>query len=1035
MLLAKLVEASVRNRVWVVGFFAVAVAYGAIQLAHLPIDAVPDVTNVQVVVNTHTAAFEPERSEQQVTYPIETELAGIGGIEEIRSLTKYGLSQVTAVFRDGTDIYWARQQVVERLATLNGRLPAGISPELSPMTTGLGEVFMYELRPKAGGALEAKPELERLLTLRTLQEYLVRPVLRRIAGVADVDTNGGFRREVHVNVIPARLERTGLSFDQVFDRLDSLGERFGGGYVDIEGRQWIVRTDSGLDTLDKIREASLGLDIRGRAIRVADIGDVRSDHALRVGSATSGGVETVLGTVLMRNGANSREVARASEAALAQVSLPADVEARVLYTRSFLVEKTIGTVAKNLAEGAFLVVLVLLLFLGELRPALLVSLAIPASLLVATNAMHVLGISANLMSLGAIDFGLVVDGAVVMIENAVRRLGEETGSLEDVVVRAAKEVATPVAFGVTTIILVYLPILALEGTEGKLFRPMALTVILVLSASLLIALTLVPALASFFLKAGHRPSNHRPSRRSLASRLETLYEQAFRATIERRWIVWVPTLGLVLTAGLVSTRLGTDFVPALDEGDLVLNVMRSPGIALAAATEKQRRLEHALVQVPGVAKVFSRLGTPESATDPMGPHLADTFVVLDKNSGRPNAEVYEAVEKAAIAAEPDADVSATQPIQMRFNELLEGSRADVSLKLLGPDLNELVRLHSLASKSLEGMPGLASMSEDPLTSLRNSPVLSFELDPQALSRTGIPLRNANQMLEMAMAGRHLGSFEENGIRFPVLLHLDESLRADWKTLGSLPLAHPAGGTVPLSSVATLRKTEQVTTIARHWGKRYAALAIQVRGRDLGSFVAEAKTRVAKALGNAPVEVQWGGQFKNLERAEARLALLIPLTLAVVFLLLARLFGDVAIAGIVFTGVPLAAVGGVFSLALTGLHLSVAAAVGFIALIGVAVLNGSVLVTFFQQLRREGRSPRETVLEGTSLRFRPVMMTAIVAILGFMPMALGRGIGAEVQRPLATVVIGGLFTSTVLTLFLVPMAYEALERWRERQASG
>ncbi len=1032
-MLNKLIRSSIENRGWVIGFFAAVMVLGGYQLSRLPVDAVPDITNVQVVVSTKTAAFEPERVEQQITYPIEAELAGVARIEEIRSLTKYGLSQVTAIFREGTDIYWARQQVVEKLSTMAGKFPAGIAPEIAPMTTGLGEVYMYELRAKPNTALSAQPEKERLLELRTIQDFTVRPALRRVAGVADVDTNGGYKREIHVNLIPAKLEKSGLTIDQLFSRLDSLGERFGGGFVDIEGKQWIVRTETGLNSLAEIAQASLGLDVRGRVIRVADVAEVRSDHALRLGSATSSGEQTVLGTVLMRSGSNSREVARSAQAALKEIALPEGVEARELYTRSFLVERTIVTIAKNLSEGALLVILVLLLFLGELRPSLLVSLAIPASLLIAVIGMNGFGITANLMSLGAIDFGLVVDGAVVMVENAVRRLGSATADRAEVISEACTEVATPVAFGVAIIILVYLPILALEGTEGKLFRPMAITVILVLSASLVLALTLVPALASYFLK-GHRENHSDKKSYRVSHILEKLYGRLFKYAIGHRWAVIAPTALLFLVAIFLSLRMGTDFVPALDEGDLIVNVMREPGISLDSATALQKTMEKEISKVSGVANVFSRLGTPESATDPMGPHLADTFVILQKEAraaGRTNASIYSEIESLAQTTEPSASISTSQPIQMRFNELLEGSRADVSLKILGPHLDELVTLHSASQKALEGMQGLASLSEDPLTSLKKSPVLSLDFDSEALSRMGISLRSANDMFETVMAGRVVGSFAEKGIRFPVLLHLDESLRSDFGTLAALPLNHPAGGSVPLSEIATLRKTEQVTTIARSWGKRYAALALQVRGRDLGGFVAEAKTRVAKAIGDAPVELQWGGQFKNLERARARLMLLIPVTLVAVFLLLVRLFGDAAVATVVFSSVPLAAVGGIISLSIRGLSFSVAAAVGFIALIGVAVLNGAVLVTFFQQLKAMGRTPRETVSEGTALRFRPVLMTAIVAILGFVPMALSSGIGAEVQRPLATVVIGGLFTSTVLTLFVIPIAYEVLEVWRQR----
>jgi heavy metal efflux system protein len=1033
----RLVRFSLANRGWVLGAFAVGLCLGGWSLYHLPVDAVPDITNVQVVVNTKTGALEPEKIEQQVTYPIETEMMGLPHIEEVRSLSKYGLSQVTAVFHEGTDIYWARQQVSERLQNARGILPPKINPELAPMTTGLGEVFMYAVEAEAGGALAGQPEEARLLALRTVQDYTIRPQLKKIPGIADVDSGGGYKKEIHINILPSLLEKSGLTLDNVVSRLASVGDRFGGGYIQSEGKQIILRTDAKLDTLDRLREIPLGLDVRGRPITVQQISEVREDHPLRLGSATHNGEETVLGTVLMRVGANSRQVAAEAAERLAELKLPPGVRAVPLYSRGFLVDKTIQTVGRNLLEGAVLVVLVLVLVLGQLRAALLVALAIPISMLFAARGMEWLGLSANLMSLGAIDFGLLVDGSIVVIENTLRRLSlraqQEVDRLE-VFRQAVTEVAPPVVFGVVMILLVYLPILALGGVEGKMFRPMALTVVLALGASLLVAVVGMPVLGSFVLPttSGHGAGwTQKPF-----EWLQRHYARILRWSLDHRNTVFALAILVLALAGWTFSRLGSDFVPALDEADMVIGITRPASIAIDTSTQAQKQAEKLILEFEEVQEVFSRLGTPESATDPMGVHLADTFVILKKDGrGRTKEELFEAIRARFASRFPGDELSVTQPIEMRFNEILEGSRADVSLRIVGPDLKQLMALTEQAQALLEGIGGISSINQDALTALRRSPVMGLELDYPALNRYGLTIQGVNDALEMTMSGKELGSFFDQNVRFPIVLHLDESLRNSVEEIRKIPVSLPLGGSLPLGKLVQFHTEDAVTTIARSWGRRYAALAINIRGRDIGSFVDEAKAKLSAGL-SLPlgVELHWGGQFKNLEQARGRLAVLIPVTIGVVFLLLLRALGSLSIALMVFTSVPFAAVGGVFSLWLRGLSLSVSAAVGFIALIGIALLNSLVLVSFFRE-HEDGQAHTPIAIEKATLaRFRPVLMTALVAILGFIPMAFGSGLGSEVQRPLATVVIGGLVSSTVLTLVILPTLYGWLRSRRGIRAT-
>ncbi len=1036
----RILEWTLKNRLTIILFFAAGAALGTYAVTQTPVDAVPDITPVQVVVNTKTGALDPEQIEKTVSFPIETDMSGIAGVKDVRSLSKYGLSQVVVIFEDGTDIYWARQQVTERLSGVRGELPPGLSPELAPITTGLGEVLIYAVKARPGTPLAARPETQRLMYLRTIQDFVVAPYLKRsVKNVAEVDSTGGYKKEIHIELYPGRLEKQGVTIEQVVERLEGLGENFGGGYIQPKGRQVIIRASGRLNSLDEILGIPIKLDVRGNPVPLSAVAGVREGYAQRMGGATSNGEETVLGTVLMLSGANSRRVALEAEAALKDAPLPPDVQLELLYTRSYLVNATLKTVARNLAEGAALVVIVLLLILGNFRAALFVSLAIPVSMLFGAIGMKWFGVSASLMSLGAIDFGLLVDGAVVMIENALRRLEEHKGELPpekrlELVLDSAAEVVKPVTLGLLIIMLVYVPILSLEGIEGKLYHPMAVTVLVALGASLLVAVLLMPVLAYLFLRA---PRGGGGEEMLVYRTLRKTYQPVLDAGLRRPLLALVPALLLFAGALFVYHRMGADFMPPLDEGDMLINLARAPDIGVDASLLMQKKSDRVISKFPEVERVFARFGTPESATDTMGVNLSDTFVILKKDPAqwpvmengrrRTKTELYEALKEALEKEAPGQESSETQPIEMRSMEILEGSRADVSLRVYGKELPVLIELMEKAITVLEKVPGTQEVEMDAVTALRKGPVLSVRPDYAAIARYGLDLRRVNTLLEAAMAGKEVGSFYEAQWRFPIVLRLEEKLREDIGTIESLPVGMD-GGSIPLNKVASFESKDEVTTIAHHYNQRYAAVAVFLGGRDIASYVAEARAAVEREV-KLPegYTMSWGGQFKNLERAKARLALIVPVVLLGILLILWRAFGNLRDAVLVYTCIPLALTGGIFSLALRGIPMSVSASIGFIALIGIAILNGMVLITFFGQLRGKGRSPEQAAREGALTRLRPVAMTALVASLGFVPMAFNTGIGAEVQRPLATVVIGGLVTSTLLTLIILPALYAYFSR--------
>ena len=842
-----------------------------------------------------------------------------------------------------------------------------------------------------------------------------------------MDSNGGFVKQIHINFLPDKMDNYGLTMNQLLAKLGSLGISAGGGYIQSKKEQVIVRTNPEMKSLDEMRNLILGITSLGKKIKLSDVATVKVEHSLRVGAATHRGHEAVLGTVLMRIGANGRSVVSGVEEALKDLKLPEGVNLVPLYTRKFLVDNTIKTVTKSLIEGAILVIAVLLVLLGSIRAALIVALAIPLSMLVAIQGMNALGITGNLMSLGAIDFGLLVDGSVVIIESILATLAiQNINSAEDkalAIKKSASEVMGPVVAGIILIMAVYLPILTLEGTEGKMFRPMALTVLLALGASLIIAVFLMPILAEMFIKIKGGHGDHDTW---IFKKVKTLFTPFLNKALAKPKPFFIFAVVMMLGAVVVMTRLGSDFIPELDEGDAVLGLTRSARVSIDASVEEQLRAEKVVLDFPEVTEVFARLGTPESATDPMGVNLADTFLILEKDRSKwrfkSKDELIQALIKKMEEAFPHTEVSATQPIGMRFNEMLEGSRADLSLRIIGPDLTELFDYGEKAQEILLPIKGVESIEQDPLTALRKGPIMDITPDFSKLAAYGITLQSLNTSVELALAGYVLGGYLESNIRFPIVIHLDESLRNDPEQIKKLPIELPMGGTIPLDTIASVGENEKVTTIARHWGNRYSAISINVSGRDIGSLVNEAKGKIEKELGlKEGYTATWGGQFKNMERANARLMIIVPLTLLGVFLILLKVFGSLAPTLLVFSSVPFAGVGGVFALWLRGINFSVSAGVGFIALIGIALLNSLVLINVLLKLK-EHEDLLQAVREGTLSRLRPVMMTALVAGLGFLPMAINTGLGAEVQRPLATVVIGGLVTSSFLTLIILPTAF-------------
>jgi len=1057
-MLERLIGLSIRHRWLTLVLTAALVALGVWSYRHLSIDATPDITNVQVQINTQAPGYSPLEAEQRVTFAIETAMAGLPKLDYSRSLSRYGLSQVTVAFKDGTDLYFARQQVAERLQQIASQLPEGLDPEMGPISTGLGEIFMY--------TVEAEPDARKpdgtpytATDLRTLQDWVIRPQLRTTPGVTEVNTIGGFERQIHITPDPAQLVALGFTLNDVVAAVMRNNQNIGAGYIERNGQQFLVRVPGQLANLEAI--GNIVLDRRdGVPIRVRDVASVGEGKELRTGAATQNGHEVVVGTAFMLFGANSREVSQAAAAKLdaANASLPPGVHAKAVYDRTALVDRTIGTVSKNLIEGALLVVVVLFLLLGNVRASLITAAVIPLAMLFTIIGMVRGGVSGNLMSLGALDFGLIVDGAVIIIENCLRRFGEAQHALGrqlndeeryDLTASATAEVIRPSLFGLGIIAAVYLPIFALSGVEGKMFHPMAITVVLALTGAMVLSLTFVPAAIATFLRGRVAEHDNRLMRWSRA-RYTPLLDWALR----RRVVVLTGAAVLVVGCGVLATRLGSEFVPSLDEGDITLQPMRIPGTSLEQSVAMQETLEKRLAQFPEVANIFSKIGTAEVATDPMPPSMADTFLMLKPRDQwpdprKPKAELVEELETAAKEI-PGSNYEFTQPIQMRTNELISGVRSDVAVKVYGDNLDQLTRLASRVERVMRSVPGAEDVKAEQVSGL---PLLTITPDPAALARYGLNPGDVQETVATAIGGSVAGQLIEGDRRFDLVVRLPESQRQDPAVLADLPIPLPAntsidessrlatganGGprTVPLREVAKIQVERGPNQINRENGKRRVVITANVRERDLGGFVGELRTRIGQDV-TLPEGywIDYGGTFEQLISATQRLGVVVPVTLALIFALLFMAFGSAKDAAIVFSGVPLALTGGVLALALRGIPLSISAGVGFIALSGVAVLNGLVMIAFIRRLREQGDPLDDAVRDGALGRLRPVLMTALVASLGFLPMALNVGAGSEVQRPLATVVIGGIVSSTALTLLVLPVLYRWLHRDRAPRAGG
>ncbi len=1021
-MLRRLVDLSLENRPVVLLATVLLIAGGGYALTQLPIDAVPDITNVQVQVLTKAPALGPVEMEQFVTYPVEAAMNGLPKLKEIRSISRYGLSAVTVVFEDGVDVYFARQLVAERLVQAREAIPQGQgNPEMGPVTTGLGDVFQFTVEGDGVSAMER----------RTILDWMIAPRLRAIPGVTEVNAWGGLPKQYQVVVDPAKLRAHGLSLKEVFEAVGRGNSNAGGGYIEHNREQYIVRGEGLVASLADIEKIVLKAGPEGTPVTVGAVAQVREGSMLRIGVATADGHgETVIGLVQMLAGENALAVATRARHAVEELqpSLPKGIRIVPYYDRATFVRRVIRTVETNLFEGSILVIAVLFAFLGNMRAGLIVASAIPLSMLLAFAGMVQGGISANLMSLGAIDFGLVVDGAVVVIENVIRRMQAPEGqgkTVRQVTAEATHEVIRPITFGKMIIILVYLPILTLGGIEGKMFKPMAWTVFFALVASSLLPLTVTPVLASLFLKrTGHE---HEPR---FVEKLRALYLRGLDICLARRAPVVVAAALAVAAGAVIASRLGGEFLPRLDEGDLSISAVRPASVGISEVAASTGRIERVLKKFPEVITVVSRSGSPELATDVMGIELGDVFVILkpkgEWTSARTKGELVENMEHALDETVPGVGFSFTQPIEMRFNELIAGVRSDVGVKLFGDDLETLRQKGEEIARVVATVPGAADVKLEQTAGL---PVLRVKVDRDRCARYGISVGDVLDTVEAARAGKVVGTVFEGQRRFSLAVRFDDETARTIEGLKNVPVAAPGGALIPLGQLADIILDTGPAQISREAVRRRIVVELNVRGRDVASFVAEAQAKLQRDV-QLPggYYMRWGGQFENLQGASRRLAVVVPLALALIFAMLYFTFGAMKPAALIYLNVPLAATGGVIALALRGLPFSIAAAVGFIALFGIAVLNGVVLMTQIRDLEaRSDLGVADVLRQACSLRLRPVLMTALVASLGFVPMALSTSSGAEVQRPLATVVIGGLVTSTLLTLFILPTIYSFFRR--------
>lgn len=1048
----RLIRFAIAHR-WLVMLAIVAAAsLGVYSYQKLPIDAVPDITNVQVQVNTSAPGYSPLEAEQRITYPVETAMAGLPNLEQTRSISRYGLSQVTVIFKDGTDIYFARQLVNERIQEAKDKLPPGVAPAMGPTSTGLGEIYLWTVEADAGAR---KPDGTRYTSadLRELQDWVVRPQLRNVPGVTEVNSIGGYVKEYRVAPNPTKLMSYGLTLADVVRALERNNDNVGAGYIEKRGEQYLVRVPGQARSAEDIANIVLA-NAGGVPVRMKDIGAVDLGRELRTGAATANGEEVVLGTVFMLMGENSRTVAKAVAARMADVNrtLPAGVRAIAVYDRTVLVEKAVRTVKKNLLEGAVLVIAVLFLFLGNIRAAVITALVIPLSMLMTFTGMVNAKVSANLMSLGALDFGIIVDGAVVIVENCIRRLAHAQQAAGRPLTRderfaevfaASQEARRALIFGQLIIMVVYLPIFALTGVEGKMFHPMAITVVMALAAAMALTVTFIPAAVALFIGRRVEEKENR-----LMSAAKRLYAPVLDAFVARPGQVLAGATAVVALSLVLATRLGSEFIPSLNEGDLAVSAQRIPGTSLTQSVAMQQSIEKTLkARFPEIDRVFARTGTAEIAADPMPPNLSDGYIMLKPADQWPDPrksrDALRGEIEAVLAQLPGNAYEFSQPIQLRFNELISGVRSDVAVKIFGDDMATLNATGEQIAAALQKVPGASEVKVEQTTGL---PVLTVNLDRDKLARYGVTVGDVQDTVAAAVGGRKAGLLFQGDRRFDIVVRLPDELRTDVEAIKRLPIALPlaAGASgplaqapyVPLAELATVDTSPGPNQISREDGKRRVVVSANVRGRDVGSFVADARERIASDVRvPAGYWLSWGGQFEQLQSASERLKIVVPLALAMVFVLLFVMFNNAKDGLLVFTGIPFALTGGVVSLWLRGIPLSITAAVGFIALSGVAVLNGLVMISFIRNLRDEGAPLDAAVREGALTRLRPVLMTALVASLGFLPMAFATGTGAEVQRPLATVVIGGILSSTALTLLVLPVLYRVAHAAPPRATLG
>lgn len=1031
----KLIRFSVNQR-WLIMLLALGIATLGVYSYHkLPIDAVPDITNVQVQINTIAPGYSPLEAEQRITFPVETAMSGLPSLEETRSISRYGLSQVTVVFKEHTDIYFARQLVNERISQAKEKLPSGIVPEMGPTSTGLGEIYMWTVEAKKG-ALKADGTPYSPTDLREIQDWIIKPQLRIVPGVNEINTIGGYTKQYQVSPYPDRLVALGLGLKDVVEALENNNSNIGAGYIEKSGEQYLIRVPGQLSSMNDINNVVVSTK-QGVPIRIKDVAEVQIGKELRSGAASENGEEVVIGTVFMLVGENSRTVSAAVDKRIAEINktLPTGVVAKTVYNRTILIDKAIDTVKKNLLEGALLVVAVLFLFLGNIRASVITMLIIPLAMLFTFTGMVTGKVSANLMSLGALDFGIIIDGAVVIVENCMRRLAHAQLSLGRSLNRderflevfaAAREARRPLIYGQIIIIVVYLPIFALVGVEGKMFHPMAFTVVIALLGAMVLSVTFIPAAVAIFVK-----DNVTEKENIFIKWAKLAYTPVFHWSMANKALVLTITFASVILCVLMVSRMGSEFMPNLNEGDILLQPIRIPGTSLTQSLSMQREIEHTVMQFPQVETIFSKLGTAEIASDPMPPNMADNYILLKPKSEWPDPNISKneliAKIKHAVEAVPGNNYEITQPIQMRFNELISGVRSDVGIKIFGDDMDTLNSTAEKISAILSKIPGGEDVKVEQTTGL---PILTVNIDREKIARLGINVAEVQDAISIAINGKQAGAIFQGDRRFDIVVRLTEDVRVDMAAFKQIPIRLPSAGDnakasyLQLGEVATLDLAPGPNQFSRENGKRRVVVTTNVRDRDIGSYVAEAQQRIKQEVKiPSGYWLTWGGTFEQLQSATARLEIVIPLALLLVLILLYAMFGNFKDGLIVFTGIPFALTGGVIALWVRDIPLSISAGIGFIALSGVAVLNGLVLISFIKALRYEGKPLLESIQEGALTRLRPILMTALVASFGFVPMAIATGTGAEVQRPLATVVIGGILSSTMLTLLVLPLLYQ------------